>query len=225
MINQWFARRKAWHREIRDQLELSNEVQLDSPFLLTNAAMRANDGYKGPLPVWKSEHYANWMEVKDKVAPVTSFVWLDNHMLDDAAAWAAEQKGGGIIWCEFSEFGNRLANKLGVPYYNGGDENSAALRAESGQRVVVCSIKGHGTGTNLQRFREHLVTGNPADGGAWEQLLGRSHRYGQTLPVTFYLYRHTEELRSALDKAYERAEWMYEHDKCDQKLLLAKKDW
>lgn len=227
LISEWFERRAAWNKDVRTCMELNPEEGMDSPRLLENAAQRYHARYKGPLPVWASPTYLPWKEIEPKVQPVTAFRWLSNHLLDDATAWAVEQKAagrGGIVWCEFSEFGQRLASRLGVSYYNGGDENAAALRAETGSRVVVCSIKGHGTGTNLQRFRHHLVTGVPADAGAWEQLLGRSHRHGQTEAVHYTVYQHTNELRGAMEKAMEKAAWIFKMDKCDQKLLLAQRD-
>lgn len=227
LILQWFGARKNWHKEIRDTMGENPESGLDSPALLTNAAARYHRGYKGKLPVWAAVCYQPWMKIKDRVKPVESIVWMDDHMLNDAVAWAKERKDageGGIIWCEFTEIGKRIAKAIGVDYYNG-QEWGAALRQEKGDRVVVCSIRGFGTGTNLQRFTRHLVISNPASAETWQQLLGRPHRQGQTKPVWFEVYRHTPELRSALDKAIERAEWIERFDKEEQKLCFADSDW
>lgn len=225
LILHWIACKKAWNKEVRTKLEHDFAEFRDSPKLLENAAKRYYSGYRGSLPVWNALNYEAWIEVKDKVQPVQAVKWIDDHILLDAVAWANERERageGGVIWCEFSEIGKRIAKSLGVDYYNGGDDALAALRKEDGRRVVVCSIKAFGTGVNLQRFHRALVVSNPADGGAWEQLLGRLHRYGQTKPVIFEYYDHTPELAGAFQKAYERALWIKKMDRCDQKLLLAK---
>ena len=228
LILEWFACKKNWNKEVRDKLENDFGEYRDSPKLLENAARRYYNGYKGPLPVWPAHNYQDWINIKDKVQPVQAVKWIDDHVQNDAVAWANDRKAageGGIIWCEFTEIGQRIAKALGVEYYNGGDQALVSLRQEDGSRVIVCSIRAFGTGVNLQKFNRALVVSNPADARAWEQLLGRLHRYGQTKPVTFEVYRHTPELRSALEKAYERALWIKKMDKCDQKLLLARKDW
>ena len=227
LILKWFAARKNWNKEVRETMGESPPAGMDSPMLLTNAAARHYRGYKGKLSTWAAACYQPWMAIKDKVRPVESIVWMDDHMLNDAVAWAAERKAageGGIIWCEFREIGLRVAKAIGVDYYTG-QEWGATLRAEKGDRVVVCSIRGFGTGTNLQRFTRHLVLSNPASAETWQQLLGRPHRAGQTKSVHFEVYRHTPELRSALDKALERAEWIERFDKEETKLCFSTKDW
>lgn len=227
LILKWMAAKKAWYKEVRAFLDGSAPENLDSPTLLANAAERWCRGYKGKLPVYESVNYPAWRLIKDKVQPEQSIVWLDDHLLNDAVAWAEERKAageGGIIWCEFTEIGRRIAKRLGVDYFNGQDW-SPALRAETGDRVVVCSIKGFGTGHNLQRFRRHLVTSNPASAEIWQQLLGRPHRKGQTGAVQFDVYRHTQELRNALETAIDRADWIQRFDKEEQKLCFATRDW
>jgi hypothetical protein len=51
-------------------------------------------------------------------------------------------------------------------------------------------------------FSKQLVANPPSDGATWEQLVGRTHRYGQNADeVRVAVYRHVEEMREALDKA------------------------
>ena len=46
-------------------------------------------------------------------------------------------------------------------------------------RPIALSIRAHGVGKNLQAWKEQVVLSPPSSGGAWEQLLGRTHRAGQ----------------------------------------------
>lgn len=232
LIKRWFAARAAFHKELRVTLESNEDDELSSPFLLTNAAHRyyfppaRRNGAQ--LPIWASVTYRDWLAVKDLVRPVEGLRWLSDYLLNDALDWAAERKAegqGGIIWCEFTELGNRIAAKLGVDYYNGGDDNNVALRKAAADKVVVCSIKAHKEGFNLQKYNRALVTSNPADAGVWEQMTGRIFRQGQLREVTQEVYRHSEELRSALDKAIERAEWLEKYERSKQIICQAKRDF
>lgn len=227
-IYRWFARRKAWNKEVRSYLDTMPGEHLDSPLLLKRAAERFHNNYRGQLPTWNSYSYKDWVEVEDEVHPVQAIKWLDDHILNDAVAWAKEREAageGGVIWCEFIEIGKRVADALGVAYYNGGPLAKEGLRAEDGKRVIVCGIKAHHRGVNLQKFNRALVISNPADGDTWEQMIGRMHRYGQTKPVHYELYRHTPELANAMDNAMDRARWGSKIDKCQRKLLIAKRDF
>jgi hypothetical protein len=204
VIERWLAARKAWKQELRKKLQFS-EPHLDSPLLAANAAIRYYDGYRGPLPVWAASTWPEWAKVRDTARPETEAVWVDDFCVQDALAWAKEEPG--IIWYEHAEFGEavqRLAQKEGfdLGFYGPGDEAAAAILGETGRRSVVASIRAHGTGRHLQAFARNLVANPPSDGGTWEQLLGRTHRDGQKADeVKVEVYRHTEEMREALDKA------------------------
>jgi hypothetical protein len=221
LITEWFGRRQAWNRELRQRLQHPRE-HLDSPGLLLRAALRAyqEPAYEGELPVWRAKEFEPWHEIHRQVQPVPEAVWLDESVVNDAAAWARETPG--IVWVEFPELGERIARAAGVPWYGGGPEASTAIALERGARSIVASIRAHGTGKNLQTFSRNLVANPPADGGAWEQLLGRTHRQGQTADeVTVDLYLHTDELRRAWDKAREYALFIQQTEGQPQKLCLA----
>ena len=228
LVEKWFGRRKNWNKEVRMFLDAKPPEHLDSPRLLKLAAERFRKNYRGPLPTWNSYSYEAWSEVEHLVDPVQGLAWLDDYLVDDAVRWAEERKAegvGGLIWCEFVEFGQRVAKRLGVDYLNGGPDAAKALASMRGNEIVVLSIRAHQRGCNLQMFRRALVVSNPADDGTWEQLLGRMHRYGQKHAVTVDLYRHTPELREALEKARERSEWNQKLDRSKRKLMLARCSW
>lgn len=199
LIEEWFSRRKAYFSEVRRLLEHPRTF-LDSPGYAMDAAKRALAGYKGPLPVWHSRHFAAWQEIQKEVQPVSEAVWVSDWLARDAVEWA--KNSPGIIWCLHTAFARRVAELGRLPYFGGGDLASLEIAKETGARSIVASIKAHGTGKNLQAFSRNLVANSPSDGGAWEQLLGRTHRLGQTAEsVSVDVYRHTPEVARALEDA------------------------
>jgi hypothetical protein len=232
----WLMTRAAWHKEQREKLKQSKEF-LDSPLLLTKAAIRWHDGYvhidaegrrlefpprtrNGPLPTWESEIWPDWKAVRDTAEPDSEGVWINQWLARDAATWVAA--GPGICWYEHDLFGRRVAELAGRPFYGPGADASARIILEDGSRGIVASIRAHGTGKNLQAFSRNLVANPPSDAAAWEQLVGRTHRQGQLSDeVTVELYRHTAPMIEALDKAKMYADYIQGTMGGSQKLLRA----
>lgn len=222
LILKWFEKRQAWNREVREMLKRPRE-HLDSPGLLENAARRAyqRPPYQGPLPVWNSETWPEWQDWRDAVFHETETVWLSDFVVQDAARWALESPG--IVWVEFPELGERIARVARIPYFGGGPDASREILKETGARSIVASIKAHATGKNLQAFRRNLVANPPADGGLWEQLLGRTHREGQTAKlVEVEVYAHTQDYAGALQKAREYAAFTEQTSGNLQRLMAAR---
>lgn len=214
--NAWLAARKAWHKELREKLKHSR-AHMDSPLLCAKAAIRWYEGYtyvdpagnrvrvppqsrSGPLPVWDAFTWPEWVGVRDSAKPATEAVWVDDFLVKDCADWIAHN--AGIVWYEHDAFGRAVAGVSGAPLYGPGDEASRNILGERGERGIVASIRAHGTGKNLQPFCRQLVANPPSDGAIWEQLIGRTHRQGQLADeVTVEVYRHTDDMAGALDKA------------------------
>lgn len=267
LIDKWFTRRQAWHRELREKLEHRVDM-LDSPGLCEAAARlfyapdeleRAGDkpphGYvdagasfvKDPnRPQWAASCWRPWAEVEQLVQPVKDTVWVDDFLVRDAVRFAAEP---GVVWYLHEAFGQRVSELGGLPWYasgnaepvrlnptpamlerramflaagawEGGDGADNWLKTEDGTRAIVCSIKAHGTGKNMQAWRRCLVTNTPVKG--WEQLLGRHHRQGQeAAEVEVQVYRHTSEVRDALDTARELAAYVRDTTGKIDRLLFA----
>jgi hypothetical protein len=221
VILDWFAKRQAFNRELRQKLHRPKE-QLDSPGLLVKAAIRAyqDPPYTGEKPIWRSEFFPEWHDVHDAVKPETQAVWVSDFIVKAAAAWAAENVG--IIWVEYPELGERIARAAKIPYYGGGDIASAGIVAETGDRSIVASIKAHHWGKNLQQFCRNLVVTPPADGAMWEQLIGRTHRQGQQADeVTVDVFQHTAEYRQAFADAREYARFIQDTERSPQRLVFA----
>lgn len=209
LITTWRNARRDWHRELRERLK-HPRPHLDSPALCYHAAARAwGDAVPEPeLPTWRADSFPAWVAAKRALRdagvrkPRTGTVWVSDFLVSDAADWLADC-GPAIAWFEHAALGSALADRVGAPLYRGGPEDSRQILGEDGSRSIIASIRAHGTGKNLQHaFANQIVLNPPSDGAAWEQLLGRTHRQGQPADeVAVTVYRHTEELKDALDSA------------------------
>ena len=224
-VELWYARRKAWRKELRTKLE-PREEELDSEKLCTDAAKRFHAGYDGPLPVWESDTYLDWAEVEDTVYHETEAVWVDDYLVNDAIAWSREHRG--VIWYEHTALGERIARLSGLPLHEGGPNAEARILAEKGDRSLVVSIDSHGTGRDgLQRlYDEQLVTSPPASGKLVEQLFARLHRVGaRGSCVRTWVNRHVPEFREAIRRSAKRGQFAGETLCGSQKLLTAISDF
>lgn len=222
-ILRWFYARKAWNKELRDKLK-SAEVHMDSPMLCYNAAKRAwsDPPYVGELPIWRSETWPTWSDIKDSVYHESKAVWLDEFLAADAAEWAKTHRG--VVWYLSDTFGRKIAELAGLPCHGGGPDSEAKLLSEKGDRSVVCSIKAHGSGRDgLQRlFNEQLFAQIPSGGAVIQQVAGRLHRPGQEADeVITYVYQHVAENVEALHKAKRDAEFIEATTGNRQKLNMA----
>jgi len=223
LILEWFAARKEWHRELRHRLA-TRSAFMDSPFLCTQAAMRAWGDLppEAGRPTWKATSWPRWRDVRDRVHPESEAVWIDDWLAQDAADWARGRRG--VVWYRHGAFGARVAALAGLPRHGGGPGAETRILAERGDRGIVASIKAHGTGRDgLQKlFSEQLVANPPASGAEWEQLLGRLDRPGQrAAEVVTWVYRHAPELADAVDAATAKACYIQEVLHGAQKLLRA----
>jgi len=225
LIDRWFECRKAWHKELRQKLQDRREY-LDSPLLCSKAAIRSLQGYDGPLPTWESLFFLPWLEVKDLVQPESEAVWVDDFLAKDAADWALKTRG--IVWYEHSAFGHKVSALSNLSCHGGGQDAEQKILAETGRKSIIVSIKAHGTGRDgLQhKFDTQLVANPPCQGAVWEQLIGRLFRMQQKSDeVVTYVYRHTPEMRDAIDTALAQARYIEGTMGTKQAMLLASYNW
>ena len=199
---EWVDARREWASACRDILT-HNRRDLDSEFQVAQAVGRG-------LYPQASEALARWRAVKDSFTPNTVPVWLDDFVLDACASWA--RGGSGIIWCEHRAFAEELARRTGLPYYGaeGKDARGRPIPEQgmdgTGDGVVIASIASNRDGRNLQAWSRNLVVSPPANGEAWEQLLGRTHRDGTeadevTADVLVTCAEHADGWRRAVGQA------------------------
>lgn len=233
VIERWLKARKEWHKELREKLK-QNRPHMDSPLLCAKAAIRWYKGYThverdeagqevnrrvipprstgGPLPVWPSLCWPEWEEVRDSAQPETEPIWLDPFLVNDTVEWLKD--GSRLAWYEFKAVADAVvkeAKRRGqeVTFAGPGAEGDQRLLALTGKEAVIVSLRAHGTGKNLQSFAHCLMVNPPSSGSEWEQTLGRCHRNGQQADeVVYEVYRHTEPLKRAIDKARDLSEYI-----------------
>lgn len=233
LIKEWLRVRKEWHKEVREKLK-HPAPHMDSPLLVTKAAIRWFDGYvhiddagvrhevkpktrNGPRPVWASEYWQEWKAIRDSVQPETEAVWFDESLVEDAAMWL--EKAPGLAWYEFDTVGQKLAGK-GFSLLGPGKAGNLAANSLTGKERCVVSIAAHGTGKDLQVHNRNLVLNPPSGGAIWEQLVGRTHRPGQLADeVTVDVYRHTPAFRDAIESARKLADYIESTLGTTQKLV------
>tara|TARA_Y100001973_G_scaffold100394_1_gene161425 strand:- start:907 stop:1311 length:405 start_codon:yes stop_codon:yes gene_type:complete len=123
-----------------------------------------------------------------------------------------------LIWYQSDAIATELAAR-GLDTFGSGTDLESIK-----PRTVAASIAVHGTGSNLQQWSRAIVIEPPSSGDAWEQLLGRLHRPGQTADdVVFYVYQHTDAFSGAMRSAVERSGFIEATTGNPQKLLYATK--
>ncbi len=148
-------------------------------------------------------------------------MWLSDFAIDYAASWLRKERG--IVWVEHRDFGERLAEKSGFPYYRAKGLNASGELIDDASGPVIASIKSNSTGRNLQfRHSKNLIMSPNQTGLEIEQLIGRTHRDGQEadeVSVTFFCAADVH--FRAVNQC--RADALYARDTTgqDQKILLA----
>jgi hypothetical protein len=176
-----------------------------------------------------------WQRVRKMFDPrkASHTRWLSTVTLRRVARWIAAQEKAGrvcIVWCGSVEFGMRLAETAGVPYY--GREGKEAktgrdLHAADARKSMVCSWHANKRGFNLQDWRTHAIVYPPQSAKYLEQIFGRSHRSpkpGVALhltPVEFTLFLTSGGTLDAFRKAVGEAGFAKGTTKSTQKILRA----
>ena len=198
----WVEARAGWHRTVRFILK-ENREGLDSPLLVTRAVMA------GKLPRAEAA-WASWDRQRAKPAPPTETVWVSGFMIRDAVAWAIERLNAdepGIIWYQDNAVGLAL-RRAGLPVFMAGD---ALPETHDRAFVMACSAKAFGTGQNLQSWACNLVISAPSSASDFEQLIGRTHRAGQSADeVEIHYYAHTTHAKKTLRGAMRQAQYIEE---------------
>jgi hypothetical protein len=184
----WMAARKAWGRVVREYLG-RHIAGVDSPLQVAQRLPQHPD-------------LLRWQAARPTYEINAVATWVSDYLIQDAAAWLAEHRG--LVWCEHVAWGERLAAHARVPYFGGGSEAASAIVHHRGPAVL--SIDAHGTGRNLQHHHANLIVSPPSSGLAWEQLLGRTYRPGQTQTVTVDVYIQTDSALASVKKSLDDAD-------------------
>jgi hypothetical protein len=205
----WLDARREWCSYVRQVLKHSRT--LDSELQVRRAHPNARV-------------LQRWLSVRDDFEPNTEPVWLCESVLNLASDWA--DKHGGIVWTEHTCFGMRLWED-GLRYYGrrGQDPRGRAIDDHPPGKAMIASIQSNAEGRNLQAWCENLVISPPPNGQQWEQLIGRTHRDGQTADaVSFDVFTGCAEHVGAIHQAVRDCEYVLDSTGSPQKLLLAALD-
>ena len=210
---EWLNARARFNSCLRRELEENAGAGYDSPYLVCRAIDMGNERPSHDMrAAW--EH---WKLQRHKPEPGRIVHWASEHFLNYTTTTIAglAKDGPLMVWCQFPEFGERLARHWGLPWFGQGT-------GEPSGKIAVASITVHGSGHNLQQYSQALVVAPLLGGAAWEQLLGRHHRQGQAADSV----QNTVLLPSASfvdkwKKALEEAKYLQETTGQQQKLLFA----
>ncbi len=175
-----------YHKMVREFCKRA-PAGLDTPREIGNSIARFGGRLVGEALA------AAWQEVRaldfeGRPERYTQAVRLDDFKVRHAIEWAKEF-GSGIIWVYHKELGLWISEAIaaqGLEVYHcpaGADDLIESLgdpgRGAKGEKLVVASISSHGTGRNLQAFRNQLFAQWPRSAHTAEQTIGRLHRNGQ----------------------------------------------
>jgi hypothetical protein len=193
--DEWLAARRTWASFVRETLKHSRE--LDSELQVANAVLKGEIDDDGELEAWQA--------IRPSFQVNSRPVWHDDSALKACEKWLEENNG--IVWTEHRFFADELQRRTGLPYFGAGGVDSQGIEIEAFTGTsCIASVAANGTGRNLQRFNRGLITSISGGAIAWEQLLGRMHREGQTadsveFDFLFGCWEHYDGIQKALETA------------------------
>ena len=209
----WRHARAECHRGFREIIA-HNTLGLDSAWQVANACIhleRTTAGMgKDARERWTdvARRYHAWKKIEPDFTPNKVAVWFDDGPVQWVAEWMKVNRG--IVWVGHIPFGKRLSEITGAPYFGeqGVDASGRPIEsALSKDGSIIASITSNREGRNLQeQWSDNLVTAPPTTGEAWQQLIGRTYREGQTadevnIDVFMGCREHATAWFSALDDA------------------------
>lgn len=172
---EWLERRREWARFCRYAINTLRR-NIDTPAHVAKMIMEGQLDDRGVLALWK--------EIEPTFEPNVKWIWIDDSMLIYAEKWLKEQRG--LCWVEHAEFGLKLMERTGLPYFQhlGKDHDGNMIEEHSGPAIV--SRQSNSIGRNLQKWSKNLLISHVPNGKQWEQTLGRTHRNGQQADEVIY---------------------------------------
>ena len=211
---EWMDARSMWWGACRQYLGRYAREGCDSPFLVEEYVRAA----KSPRDLHQA--LMAWDEQRGKDPPPTKAIWIDPTPVLHAAAWA-QQRERAFVWYSSRAVGDML-EALGMTVFRDGGDKPDPVR----NPVCALSIAVFHKGRNFQPWDDQLIMEPSASAITWEQLLGRTHRQGQTSEVVrASIYQHTWPIKQSLRKAIKRAKYIQQTQGQPQKLLLARRDF
>lgn len=213
--DEWNLARLDYARELRRYIKYTGRKNgFDSPARVWYGIVEGDVTDTLLVSAW--EH---WLEIKDDFELDTTTEIVDTGLLRECVAYADKVRNGAgcLMWYTHTGTASILEG-LGVRVCWPGDE------PVYGDDLLAVSVQSHGTGKQLQAWSTQVVLTPPANGKAWEQLLGRTHRTGQDADeVWCHVLAHTEQARKALRRAIEESRFSDAMQGQEPKLSVATK--
>ena len=207
---EWLDARSAWSRAVSHVLRYQSRAGLDSP-LLVSQWVEAGNGSAELRTAW-----AAWSSVKHRPAPPTRAVWVDPFLVDFAESWQASQASPPLIWYASKAMHDALKSRK-IPTYGEGDTPPPP------GTVAAVSVAVFSKGHNFQAWQNQIILEPPSSGAIFEQLIGRTHRQGQTAgSVWVHIMQHARPFRKAVNKAQIEAQYIEATTGQRQKLNFAR---
>lgn len=212
--DEWLDARRAWHSHRQKMLDLN--PQYDTPEAVKYAVEAGR--IKG------AQLLREWQRIKPTYTYDVVPHWIDKHC--PVMEYAAEylRKGTGrLVWTRHRQVAEVLSEQTGCGAYADGQGTGGRPMIErAGGKNSIVTIDANSRGRNLQYgWCDNLLLTIPANGGDHEQILGRTHRYGQTRPVVSRYVFVRESHRRALARAYADADAQDDLQTMIPKLIMA----
>lgn len=165
-----------------------------------------------------------WLRIRCTFKPRTKARWLDTSTLDSVRDWLGQLDRPGIVWCGTVEFAERLARETKLPYYGpkGRAQNGTLLHQADPKRSMICSWNANKKGFNLQAWPRQLICQPPQSAKWLEQIIGRSHRSGQEVPVIVDVLATSGGTLDGFEEAFSEARFAKSTISLTQKILRAR---
>lgn len=178
----WREARRAFHGFVREKLSGSRKYEAPAQII---------EAFRDAKPV------VEWMNIRDSFTPETDaeFLTLDylQNVVDTAKA------NNSLIWFQDRAVGQQLS-AWGLPVYaSQGKEvkTKQSITARTKPCPVAVSTNALSEGFNLQLWNHNMVLNCTPTGTAWEQMIGRTHRFGQTADSVDFLLMASSEAQIA----------------------------
>lgn len=206
----WLDARARWVAFVRDVISRSRKYDSE-----LQVALACNRNELEP-----TEH-SEWIAVRDTFKPRTECVWVSDFALRACEQWLRENSPG-LVWVEHTELGRTLSELTKVEYHGEagiGVRTGLPIESKPGASAIL-STQANGEGRNLQAWCRNLITSCPSAADKFEQLLGRTHRLGQTADTVTADVLVTHEIHAtAFAAAREGARYLEDSLGQKQKLL------
>lgn len=212
---EWLDARREWAKFVRDMISRSRS--LDTELQVARACEAGTLG---------TAELNAWREIRPSFTPVPRPIWHCSKALELCQEWM-KKKTRGIVWVEHTFFAHELERRSGFPYFGaeGKDGRGRPIESATGGPIIA-SVAANSTGRNLQWWNQNLLTSCPGTATRLEQLIGRTHRDGQTadeveVEILLGCWEHWSSFEAARASARMAQDMLGQ----PQKILIADVDW